>query len=645
MKPSRPVWTWIAAAAVVAFALVLPQPWVDPGFRPAPGTRPAMLIAGVVILLVAAYVPKGRTRGTVPAVGVLGTTVAVYPTLLTLGGGLGGPVVELLAGGWHIVPLTLVQLVPVMASSRAVGRRRRRWEATILLVALAGVALVAAALAGVAGAETWSMVVWLGSFLLAPVVTWRAVAGSGGETRRRAILAAVAAMFPVGIIAWCTAVGFLAAGIGADEDASVTALLWGFAVGTLLCGLGGAATTAPAGSPILRTHVVVSALHGLLGTVVLIVGSVVALLLPADVVPPGVALLAGGAATAALTWPWLRLHGWLARVVDPAAELRHELALLGHIDDGRHRGSALVVLRRLVDDPDLTLAFKVDAGRWTGADGAVLDPSDTVVSASPDAEVAAAGAAATSPPADVVLAATDGRPTVVALPGTPEAAARLASFGDLTAVLRHAWAEACLVYAAGRADLAAEHERSRIAQDLHDGLQGRLLGLALNLQLSGHAVDDPSTRLLLEETVGALRSAVEEVRALGGGRQPELLARGGLAVALGSLFSAVRPVVGLDVSPSRFAPDVEATAYYVVSEAVTNALKHSAARRVDVRIGADTDALTVTVSDDGRGGADPRLGSGLRGLAERVAAAGGVLVVRDAVPTGTVVEAVVPCGS
>jgi signal transduction histidine kinase len=421
-------------------------------------------------------------------------------------------------------------------------------------------------------------------------------------------------MFPVGIIVWCMALGLLATGVGAGDDAAVAALFVGFSIGTLLCGLGAAATTAPAGSSVLRTRVVVLALHAVLGTVALIVGSVVALVLPA--VSPGWALLAGAAATALLTWPWLRLHGWLARVVDPSAELRHELSLLGHVDDGQHRHSALVVLRRLVEDPDLTLFFRVSPQVWAGVDGVVVE--------SPDA-----------------VAVADG---VRALPGTPEAAARLASLGDLTTVLRPALAEASLVHAADRADAAAEHERRRIAQDLHDGLQGRLLGLALNLQLSGQSVD-PATRLLLEETVGTLRSAVEEVRALGGGRQPELLARDGLAVALGSLFRAVRPVVSLDVTAARFAPEVETTAYYVVGEAVANALKHASAARVDVRVRSDADALTVTVTDDGRGGADPRLGSGLRGLAERVAAGGGVLVVREGVPTGTVVEVVVPCGS
>ncbi|SDG14807.1 sensor histidine kinase [Pseudonocardia oroxyli] len=615
MKPSRPVWAVAAGAFVAAYVTVSLMPLPAAELRLGPGVGPAMLAAGVAVLLVAASRPRGATRGVVPGVGLLGATTAAYPTVLML-----GLVVGLLADGWHIFPLTLVQLVPVLARTRVVGNRDRRWETAILLLAVVGIGMVGLVLAGVPGAEVPSGVLWFGSFLLAPIATWRAVVGSGGETRRRAILAAVAAMIPVAIIVWCTALGFLAAGVGAGEDASLTALFLGFAVGALLCGLIATATTAPAGSPILRTRVVVLALHGVLGTLVLIVGSVAALLMPA--IAAGWALLAGAAVAGLLTWPWLRLHGWLARVVDPSAELRHELSLVGDVGEGQHRRSVLVVLRRLVEDPDLTLAFRVAPGTWIGMEGTMRDL-----------------------PGHVVLATTDGEPTVVALPGAPEGAARLDSLGDLAAILRPAAQEAALEYASGRAAAAAEDERRRIAQDLHDGLQGRLLGLALNLQLSGRGVDDPATRLLLEETVGTLRSAVEEVRALGGGRQPELLAREGLAVALGSLFRAARPVVSLDVTAARFPPEVETTAYYVAGEAVANALKHGSPSRVDVRVEFAAGALTVTVTDDGRGGADPRLGSGLRGLAERVAAGGGVLVVRDGVPTGTAVEAVVPCGS
>ena len=108
--------------------------------------------------------------------------------------------------------------------------------------------------------------------------------------------------------------------------------------------------------------------------------------------------------------------------------------------------------------------------------------------------------------------------------------------------------------------------------------------------------------------------------------------------------------VELDLPTEPLGAATEATAYFVVGEAVSNALKHAGADRIrvaDIRVAVATDGhhrVSVCVSDDGCGGADPRLGSGLRGIAERVDAAGGVLVVHDLRP-GTAVEAVLPCGS
>ena len=206
--------------------------------------------------------------------------------------------------------------------------------------------------------------------------------------------------------------------------------------------------------------------------------------------------------------------------------------------------------------------------------------------------------------------------------------------------------EATVQRESARADDAARTERVRLSQDLHDGLQGRLLGIALNLQLSGHDVDDPAARLLVDQTVASLRDAVDDVRSLAGGRLPSTLVEGGLRPALSDLVRPLATVVDLRVSDRRFAPEIEATGYFVVSEAVSNAIKHGRARRVQVRVEpTGSEQLMIMVTDDGAGGADPRLGSGLRGLAERVAASGGLLVVRDGVPTGTVVEASLPCGS
>lgn len=629
---SRPGWLVAAVAGLLGCVLTLFLPWLDDG-RLAVGVRMVMVVGGVAVLIVVAGFPRGPTRGLLPLVGALGCCLVAYPSLLALSAaGWGGPAIWWAAGGWHILPLTLVQLAPVAASTRIVRRTRRRWEAAILGFAVVSTTATVLAVASAPGSDVWlsiSTATFAGSFLLAPIATWTAVAGTSGETRRRAVLAAVASLFPVVITVGCAALGTLAAGVGASEDRSVTALLLGFALGTLGCGLAVVATAAPAGSSVLRTRVVVVALDALAAALVVITGLAVALILPADAVASGWALLAGGVVAAALILPWLRLHAWIVRVVDPAAELRHELSLIGDAADGRQRQAVLVILRRLVEDPDLRLFFRVDDDSWVGMDGEI---HQSPVEAS-----------------TVTLASRASRPAVLVSPGTPESAARLASLGDVTAALRSALLEAAVDYESARAGQAAENARRQLERDLHDGLQGRLLGLALNLQLSGRDVEDPTARLLLAETVANLRSTVDDVRALGGGRQPELLARSGLAPALTSLFRHARPVVELDVPPIRFAAEVETTAYFVIGEAVTNALKHAGASSVGVRLTKQDDALTVTISDDGCGGADPRLGSGLRGLAERVAATGGALVVRDGVrdgvSSGTVVEAVLPCGS
>lgn len=223
----------------------------------------------------------------------------------------------------------------------------------------------------------------------------------------------------------------------------------------------------------------------------------------------------------------------------------------------------------------------------------------------------------------------------------------MAALGDCSALLAPAAFEAQLAHESRRADLAAQAERRRLQQNLHDGLQGRLLGLALGLQLSGRELDDPGARLLVDEAVGSLRSMVDEVRALGGGDLPEVLQTEGLGPALHVLLGpAVGPLIDLDLPGGRLGADLEATAYFVIGEAVTNALKHADASRIAVHVSAPRgDRVTVSVHDDGCGGADPRAGTGLRALAERVAAAGGEFLVRDDLRRGTVVEAVLPCAS
>jgi signal transduction histidine kinase len=195
---------------------------------------------------------------------------------------------------------------------------------------------------------------------------------------------------------------------------------------------------------------------------------------------------------------------------------------------------------------------------------------------------------------------------------------------------------------------AADEERRRIERDLHDGAQQRLVALALELRSAQRRLDaeaDPEVEQLLSSTADELQVAVEELRSLAHGIHPGALRQGGLASALGALASRAPLPVTVDVTSERFEPDVEATAYFVASEALTNAVKHAGASSVTIRTRRDDGTLVVEVSDDGEGGATMAGGSGLRGLVDRVESRGGRLRVESAPGSGTRVVGEIPCAS
>lgn len=190
-------------------------------------------------------------------------------------------------------------------------------------------------------------------------------------------------------------------------------------------------------------------------------------------------------------------------------------------------------------------------------------------------------------------------------------------------------------------------ERRRLERDLHDGAQQRLVSLGMSLRLAQRHLGDSTVDVdgLLDEAVTQLGTAVAELREVAHGMRPSCL-DDGLHSALSALAESVTLPINLEVAADRAIPDdIATTAYYVVSEAVANAVKHAEASRIGLRIVQDDGQLRVYVEDDGRGGAAVRPGSGLAGLGDRVAAAGGSLLVRSSVGQGTVVEAVLPCAS
>jgi signal transduction histidine kinase len=199
---------------------------------------------------------------------------------------------------------------------------------------------------------------------------------------------------------------------------------------------------------------------------------------------------------------------------------------------------------------------------------------------------------------------------------------------------------------AGAVD-AATAELERIERNLHDGAQARLVALAMDLGMAEERFErDPDgARELVEKARDEARQALAELRDLARGMRPALLAERGLAEAIRALASRTKLPTAVTVEPGgRIAPAVESAAYFVVAEALTNAVKHSGAARLTVEVARDGDLLVVQVADDGQGGADPN-GSGLTGLRKRVEALDGAL--RIASPPGgpTLLHAEIPCGS
>jgi signal transduction histidine kinase len=189
-------------------------------------------------------------------------------------------------------------------------------------------------------------------------------------------------------------------------------------------------------------------------------------------------------------------------------------------------------------------------------------------------------------------------------------------------------------------------ERKRLERDLHDGAQQRLVSLGMALRLAQRHLDDGTVDVngLLDQSVAELGTAVAELRQLAHGLRPSSL-DDGLGPALAALTSSMPVPVDLEVRAPTLPDDVSTTAYYVASEAVANAAKYARAERIRLSVAIEEDRLRVLVSDNGVGGATARNGSGLAGLADRVAAAGGQLRVHSPAGLGTLVEAVLPCAS
>jgi signal transduction histidine kinase len=285
------------------------------------------------------------------------------------------------------------------------------------------------------------------------------------------------------------------------------------------------------------------------------------------------------------------------------------------------------VLRTALRDPKLRVGFHVPGTEgFIDAEGRALPPTGGT---------------------PVVLSDTQ---IGVLVPGTGIASAELLRHvadhaGTLVEVvrLRLELAGALREVESSRARLVQSgyQERRRLERDLHDGAQQRLVSLGMTFRLAQRHLDDGTVDVngLLDQGVAELSTAVAELRQIAHGLRPSSL-DDGLPAALAALVRTVPVLVEMDICPDRLPDDVATTAYYVVSEAVANAVKHAEAKCISLGVARANGQVLVRVSDDGRGGATlpPR-----SGLADRVAALGGRLKIESPVGRGTLVEAALPC--
>jgi signal transduction histidine kinase len=231
------------------------------------------------------------------------------------------------------------------------------------------------------------------------------------------------------------------------------------------------------------------------------------------------------------------------------------------------------------------------------------------------------------------------------LPAATES--RLAKFTELLATaIANAESRAELEASRARIVTTADATRRRIERDLHDGAQQQLVSLALELRAAQATVPEEleQHRRALSHVVDGLTSALDELREIALGIHPAGLSEGGLTPALKTLARRSPIPVNSDirVGEGRFPEPVQVTAYYVVSEALTNAAKYAHASVVDITVAAEEGLLGVKVRDDGRGGADPAGGSGLLGLRDRVEAIGGTMELTSSPGVGTLLSVVLP---
>ena len=540
----------------------------------------------------------------------------------------------------HILPVVLLQATFLLAAERLTGVGSRRLR--IALIAYAGCYTLFDGLTQTAGSpydgmqapvsipgvEAWGWVAafpWMAAVVVGPVVVWRSMARA--RDRQRALAVGVASVVPLVTIVFCVLSALLASGLGILSDAAgevgvALAFSLPFIVSPVWLALApnrdGGRRLTPA-----RASTVLSVAIGLSFAIVVVTASaIVGDSLGAGAVLPVV--LGTLVIAAALTPVRRRLVRALLLRSEP--ERARAAGLLGEAAVRSDPGAAAQnILREALADPTALLLVELPNATWVDVEGNQAERP---------------GSATAAEDRRVVLVHSA---EVVNARGALDEVAPLLGQAVLEATIRDQSGRLAAEH--DRAEVAAATERRRLERDLHDGVQGRLLALALDLKLAQRDLSDASAQLVLSDATTALTSAIGELRALAAGTTPELLSREGLQAALTDLTRRMPLPVAVTTSAGRLPAQVEIVAYLVVCEAITNTMKHADATMVSVEVRVESEVAVVVVSDDGRGGADLRAGTGLRGLSERVSSAGGTLVVSDRRPNGTTLEVTIPCGS
>ena len=226
-----------------------------------------------------------------------------------------------------------------------------------------------------------------------------------------------------------------------------------------------------------------------------------------------------------------------------------------------------------------------------------------------------------------------------------ESEVRLGAFCELVSLaVASAQARADLQASRARIVRAGDEQRRKLERNLHDGAQQRLVAAALTVRAAQKrwSSDPEAASQLLGVAAEELDAGLEELRELARGLHPGALTDYGLEGALKALGTRLPLPVEFEVTQERLGSHIEATAYFIVSETLTNVVKHAEATHATVTIGCADDVVRVEIRDDGAGGANTSAGSGLIGLRDRAEAAGGTLIVVSPVGRGTVVTASLP---